>query len=210
MGLIPGQEDALEKEMATHSSILDWEIPWTEEAGGPQSMGSQRVRHNLVTRTTTRTTSLKALSPQCSNIGGLGFNTWNLGGDTIHFMTDTLENRIKLRAWITRGLSYFRVLQRITEEWIKNELSPVGGAMGWLENFWKSCARSLQAGHRPRGFCCSASKFQNKTVAQTNQDAPTSRRATDDAHGTACMKQTLGEKEKWAPTFNYPSLHLML
>ena len=38
-----GQEDPLEKEMATHSSILAWRIPWTEEPGGLQSMGSQRV-----------------------------------------------------------------------------------------------------------------------------------------------------------------------
>ena len=38
-----GWEDALEKEMATHSSILAWEIPWTEEPGDLQSMGSQRV-----------------------------------------------------------------------------------------------------------------------------------------------------------------------
>ena len=37
-------EGPLEKEMATHSSIPAWEIPWTEEPGGPQSMGSQRVR----------------------------------------------------------------------------------------------------------------------------------------------------------------------
>ena len=36
-----GQEDSLEKEMATHSCILAWEIPWTEERGGLQSMGSQ-------------------------------------------------------------------------------------------------------------------------------------------------------------------------
>ena len=41
-----GQEDALEKGMATHTSILAWRIPWTEEAGGLQSMGSQRVGHN--------------------------------------------------------------------------------------------------------------------------------------------------------------------
>ena len=40
-----GQEDPLEKEMATHCSILAWEIPWTEEPGRLQSMGSQRVRH---------------------------------------------------------------------------------------------------------------------------------------------------------------------
>ena len=40
------QEDPLEKEMATHFSILAWEIPWTEEPGGLQSMGLQRVGHN--------------------------------------------------------------------------------------------------------------------------------------------------------------------
>ena len=41
-----GQEDSLEKGMVTHSSILVWKIPWTEESGRPQSMGSQRVRYN--------------------------------------------------------------------------------------------------------------------------------------------------------------------
>ena len=40
-----GQEDPLEKERATHSSIFAWKIPWTEELGGLQPMGSQRVRH---------------------------------------------------------------------------------------------------------------------------------------------------------------------
>ena len=39
-------EDHLEKEMATHSSILAWEVPWTEEPGGLQSMGLQKVRHD--------------------------------------------------------------------------------------------------------------------------------------------------------------------
>ena len=43
-------EDTLEKEMATHSSILAWKIPWTEEAGRVQSMGLQRVRHNIATK----------------------------------------------------------------------------------------------------------------------------------------------------------------
>ena len=42
-----GQEDPLEESMATHSSILAWRIPWTEEPGGLQHMGSQRVRCNL-------------------------------------------------------------------------------------------------------------------------------------------------------------------
>ena len=41
-----GWEDPLEKEMATHSSILVWKIPWTEEPGGLQSMGLQRVKHD--------------------------------------------------------------------------------------------------------------------------------------------------------------------
>ena len=41
-----GWEDPLEKEVATHSSILAWSIPWTEEPGGLQSMGPQRVGHD--------------------------------------------------------------------------------------------------------------------------------------------------------------------
>ena len=45
-GSIPGQEDPLEKEMETHSNILAWRIPWTEEPGGLQSTGWQRVGHN--------------------------------------------------------------------------------------------------------------------------------------------------------------------
>ena len=44
-----GQEDSLEKEMATHSSILAWSIPWTEQPGGQHSMGSRRGGHDCVT-----------------------------------------------------------------------------------------------------------------------------------------------------------------
>ena len=44
------QEDPLEEQMATHSSILAWEIPWTVESGRLQSTGSQRVRHDLATK----------------------------------------------------------------------------------------------------------------------------------------------------------------
>ena len=60
------QENPLEKEMATHSSILAWRIPWTEEPGGLQSMGLQRVRHNW-------TTSLSFLS--------------DIGNFVIHFVS---------------------------------------------------------------------------------------------------------------------------
>ena len=50
-----GWENPLEEEMATHSSVLTWRIPWTEEPGGLQSMESQRVRQDQATNTTTRT-----------------------------------------------------------------------------------------------------------------------------------------------------------
>ena len=45
-----GWEEPLEKELATHSSILAWEIPWTEEPGELQSIGSQRTGHDLATK----------------------------------------------------------------------------------------------------------------------------------------------------------------
>ena len=50
-----GWEDPLEKEMATHSSILAWKIPWTEDPGGLQSKGSQKVRHDWVGELTKHT-----------------------------------------------------------------------------------------------------------------------------------------------------------
>ena len=46
LGLTLGREDPLEKELATHSSILAWRISWTEEPVGPQSMGSQSIKHD--------------------------------------------------------------------------------------------------------------------------------------------------------------------
>ena len=56
------REDPLEKEMATHSSIFAWKIPWTEEPGGLQSLGSQRVGHDWATNTHTHThTDMKDL-----------------------------------------------------------------------------------------------------------------------------------------------------
>ena len=45
-----GWEDSMEKEMATHSGILAWEIPWTDNPGGLQCMGTHRVRHDLATK----------------------------------------------------------------------------------------------------------------------------------------------------------------
>ena len=59
------QEDVLERGMATHSSILAWRIPWTEEPGGLQSVESQRVRHDRATNTHTHTHTRLTLSVVC-------------------------------------------------------------------------------------------------------------------------------------------------
>ena len=62
-----GQKDPLEKEMTTHSSILAWRIPGTEDGGGLQSMGSQRVGHDSVTKPPGYTATL-TLSPATVSI----------------------------------------------------------------------------------------------------------------------------------------------
>ena len=54
-------EEPLEEEMATHSSILAWGIPWTQEPGGLQSMGSQRVSHDSVTERTHTNTHTRVI-----------------------------------------------------------------------------------------------------------------------------------------------------
>ena len=63
-----GQEDPLEKEMATHSSILAWEIPWTEDPGWLWSMGSQRVGHDWATAAAAK--SLQSCPTLCDPIDG--------------------------------------------------------------------------------------------------------------------------------------------
>ena len=61
-----GQEEPLEEEIAIHSSILDWEIPWTEEPSGLQSMGSHGVRYDLVTEHARRQDAQKSVRFGCS------------------------------------------------------------------------------------------------------------------------------------------------
>ena len=70
-----GQEDPLEKEMAIHSSILAWRIPWTEESGGQQSTGSRRVGHNWATNTY-HWTIVSWYPFLCSNIPSLPLRSW--------------------------------------------------------------------------------------------------------------------------------------
>ena len=76
-----GHEEPLEKGMATHFSILAWEIPWTEEAGGLQSTGSQRLGHDWVTNTQSRHTSssLAASKPWDFNHFGVFLSHWDPG-----------------------------------------------------------------------------------------------------------------------------------
>ena len=69
-----GQEDALEEEMATHSSILAWKIPWTEDPGGLLSMGSQRVGCDVVTKQQHTTLPPTATSPAAMEVTVLGKN----------------------------------------------------------------------------------------------------------------------------------------
>ena len=73
-----GVEDHLEKEMSTHSSILAWEIPWTEEPGRLQSMRPHRVRHDKETKQ-----QLLTLSPAAKMLGKSYFH--------IMFLNITLE-----------------------------------------------------------------------------------------------------------------------
>ena len=67
-----GWEDPLEKEMAIHSSTISWKIPWTEEPGRLQSMGSQRVRHDWAT------------SCSCSHMNGKHFGDLPFFASTFH------------------------------------------------------------------------------------------------------------------------------
>ena len=63
-----GGEDPLEKEMATHCSILAWKVPWTKEPGGLQSMGSQRVRHDWATNLQHLHFQLSSVAQSCPTL----------------------------------------------------------------------------------------------------------------------------------------------
>ena len=99
-----GQEDPLEEEMVTHSSILAWRIPWTEKPGGLQSRGSQRVRHDWETNTFTNFFFLN------SNCVGVSNYFW--GND--HQAKKKLS--IKLKEQLTYNMYVMNSQQRILKE----------------------------------------------------------------------------------------------
>ena len=83
-----GQEDPLEKEMATHSSILAWRIPWTEEPGGLQSMGLQRVRHDWANSLSCYGKKMKSR--------GIAITSWQIDGETVETVTDFILGGSKI------------------------------------------------------------------------------------------------------------------
>ena len=111
-----GREDPLEKGMGAYSNILAWEIPWIEEPGGLQSMGSQRIRHNWATNTHTDLNinfiwkhptetprilleqDLSSLWPnEVDSIPGMGRSSGRGHGNPLQY--SCLENSIDRRAW---------------------------------------------------------------------------------------------------------------
>ena len=83
-----GQEDPLEKEMATHSSILAWRIPWTEKPGGLQSMGLQRVRHDWANSLSCYGKKMKSR--------GIAITSWQIDGETVETVTDFILGGSKI------------------------------------------------------------------------------------------------------------------
>ena len=98
-----GQEDPLEKEMATHSSILAWKIPWTEKPGTLQSMGSQRARHKWTISLTLmnsgsngKASAYNARDP--GSIPGSGRSPGKRNGNPLQY--SCLENPMDGGAWL--------------------------------------------------------------------------------------------------------------
>ena len=92
--------------MANHSSILAWKIPWTEEPGGPQSMGSQRVGHDLATETTPRGTRSRDFVVSISGWAGLilgGLDPGDVLQSSLCVWTVVLRCRVSGagRGWLT-------------------------------------------------------------------------------------------------------------
>ena len=124
-----GWEDPLEKEMATHSSILAWRIPWTEEPGGLQSTGSQRVGHDWATSLTHSLLSSR-LGP--CNKRQINKKKIREKGISIYIHTG------KLREWVTQrdnlelGLKYHLSIYKERRVWGR----PVKGR--WPGKVWKT------------------------------------------------------------------------
>ena len=135
-----GREDPLEKEMATHSRILDREIPWTEEPGGPQSTGSQRVGHDLVTEHYTL----------CAQHRAEKWETKSKGSSSLSY-----EHREHL-SLESPGLAKNPTHPLRAQEWHRRESTPPSHS--WFTGRWAKqevfCKESAWGGNFPSpGFC---------------------------------------------------------
>ena len=105
-----GQEDPLEEEMTTHCSILPWEIPWTEQSGWLQSMGSQRTGHDLVNKQQLKTKYEPAA--QRSWGGGECFDHANalriLTYHAYHTVNRLLHGCIKRNATAANAINHYK------------------------------------------------------------------------------------------------------
>ena len=120
-----GWEDPLEKEMVTHSSILAWRIPWTENPGGLQSMGSQRVGHSWATSPRGFLVGTMGKESAC-NSGHRQMQVWSLGSPgkwhENSFQYSCLENPMDIGSWwatvhrVTKGWGWLKRLNTVTHD----------------------------------------------------------------------------------------------
>ena len=119
-----GQVDPLEKDMTAHSSIVSWEIPWTEEPGGLQSMGSQRVGHDWKTRLSLRKVPQKnVLERDFLAVQWLRFLSFHCRGQRFHLWSENWDP-ICCAAWPKKkcfrkdGLTANRCYKGIQGLWV--------------------------------------------------------------------------------------------
>ena len=113
-----GQEDPLEKEMATHSSTLAWKIPWTEKPGRLQSMESQRIRHDWVT-SLSLSGVLKSFRYGLKRAGGFGHRT-GCGARNLDFKTGVGNGEETM--WESRATA--RKVLSTVRSWVSTILPP--------------------------------------------------------------------------------------
>ena len=108
-----GWEDPLEKEMATHSSVLAWKIPWTEDSGGLQPMGSQkRAGHDLVTKTTTGYLMVNATNSETNEHQEMNNNGKNRKNSDVFISVTLCYRWIHTDLWFLYWLLIIKFLLR--------------------------------------------------------------------------------------------------
>ena len=147
------REDPLEEEMATHSSILAWRIPWTEEPGGLQSMGSHRVGHDWVTNTFTFTVCKESPYPgENEHQRSTGETLW-------------VGNHRGSREWLLRAVNPVQL--EVALHWVREGVSGKGPfqAGGFTCSLGKLRPEQNQSGQQTMSFVWDSCGF-NVTTSQ--------------------------------------------